>query len=190
MRYPPVVSRLTSPTDHHPPGPPWYVLWSEARAEKKVAERLAAKGCEVWLPTATERRQWSDRWKTVTVPLFPGYLFASTDGSGYLGLLRTPGVLTLVKEAGRPAELSAAYVDELRRVIAHPELAVEAVQDAIPPGSEVLVREGPLAGFRGQVVESRGGRKLLVRIHGIGRAFLCTLGHASVTLVTETGAAA
>ena len=173
-----------------PPDDPWYVVWSEARAEKKVAERLAARGCDVWLPTVTEKHRWSDRWKMVTRPLFTGYLFAATRGAGYVPLLRTPGVLTLVKEGAQPAVLTPAYVADLRRIVEHPELGVEPLepQATFVPGDEVLVREGPLAGFRGQVMELKGARWLVVWIPSIGRGLLCTLGDAAVTRVT--GAAA
>lgn len=159
----------------------WYVVWSEARAEKKVAERLVSRGCDVWLPTFTERRRWSDRWKTVTMPLFTGYLFASTRGAGYVPLLRTPGVLTLVKEGREPAQLEASYIAALRRLVDHPELAVEpAVRECFEPGDEILVREGPLAGYRGQVVQLRGARRLAIWIDSIGQGILCTLGDADV----------
>lgn len=67
----------------------WLVLWTESRAEKKVAERIAAQGIEAWLPTVTERHRWSDRWRTVVLPLFPGYLFAR--GAAHVHrVLRTP----------------------------------------------------------------------------------------------------
>lgn len=161
---------------------PWYVVWTEARAEKKVAERLAAQGCEVWLPTVTEKHRWSDRWKMVTRPLFPGYLFAATYGAGYVPLLKTPGVLTLVKEGLKPAVLTSEYIAGLQRIIEHPELAVESVtREQFAPGDEVLVTEGPLAGYRGQVVERRGARRLVVWIGTVGRGILCTLGDAAVS---------
>jgi transcription antitermination factor NusG len=126
----------------------------------------------------------------VTRPLFTGYLFAATRGEGYVPLLKTPGVLTLVKEGGKPAALTPAYVGDLRRIVEHPELAVEPLepQATFVPGDEVLVREGPLAGYRGQVTELKGARRLVVWIPSIGRGLLCTLGDAAVTRVT--GAAA
>ena len=49
----------------------WLVIWTESRAEKKVASRIAAQGMESWLPTITERHRWSDRWREVVLPLFP-----------------------------------------------------------------------------------------------------------------------
>lgn len=160
----------------------WYVVWTEPRAEKKVAERLASKGCDVWLPTVTEKRRWSDRWKSVTLPLFPGYLFTCTRDAGYVPVLRTPGVRTLVKERGEPAVLTQDYIERLRTVVENPIAGVEVVPEQFEfvPGDEVLVREGPLAGFRGFVTELRGARRLLVRVSGIGRGLLCVLGAALV----------
>jgi transcription antitermination factor NusG len=171
------------------PATPWYVVWSEARAEKKVAERLAAKGFAVWLPTVTERHRWSDRWKTVTVPLFTGYLFAAS-AAGPAPLLKTSGVLTLVKSGTVPATLTAEAVAELKRIVEHPELAVEALppDDPFEPGDEVLVREGPLTGCRGRVLELRGARRLVVWIAQIGRGLLCTLGDATVVRATPEAA--
>lgn len=160
----------------------WYVIWSEARAEKKVAERLLSAGFDVWLPTVTERRRWSDRWKDVTVPLFPGYVFAGTRGAGFVPLLRTPGVRKLVKDGERPATLAPDYVSRLQSVICDPALAVEPVDVAYDfvPGDEVVVQEGPLAGIRGSVVERRGARRLLVWLASVGGGLFCTLGTAAV----------
>lgn len=148
----------------------------------KVAGRLAAKGCAVWCPTTTEKRRWSDRWKAVTVPLFPGYLFASTRGSGYVPLLRTPGVLTLVKEGLHPAVVDEGFINRLRGALDNPLVEAEPapLEFAYHPGAEVLVRDGPLAGLRGIVTELRGTRRLLVRVHHVGRGLLCTLGTAAV----------
>ncbi len=146
-------------------------------------------GYAVWLPTVTERHRWSDRWKMVTTPLFPGYLFASTR-EGYVPLLKTPGVLTLVKEGLRPAELSSTYITDLRRVIENPAMAAEALSsdERFLAGDDVLVREGPLAGFRGTVTEVRGPRRLIVWIPSIGRGLLCTLGDVAVTRVADSTA--
>ena len=167
---------------------PWYVVWSEARAEKKVAERLSAKGYAVWLPTVTEKHRWSDRWKMVNKPLFPGYLFAAT-GDGYVPLLKTPGVLTLVKEGLKPATLTSDYIKSLQRLVENPELAVESVTpEQFALGDEVLVKDGPLAGHRGQVVELRGARRLLVRILSIGRGLLCTIGDTAGTRASGVAA--
>src|SRR3954464_14461478 len=95
----------------------WFVVWSESRAEKQVESRIAAKGIEPWLPKVTERRKWSDRWRNVVLPLFPGYLFARGRMDQLHSLLRTPGVVSVVKSAGRPALLSDGFISSLRNAI-------------------------------------------------------------------------
>src|SRR5258705_7477776 len=95
----------------------WLVLWTESRAEKKVASRLRALGIDLWLPTVTERHRWSDRWRNVVLPLFPGYLFARGGGAHVSRLLRTPGVLTVVKAGGKTALLSDTFVTSLRQAV-------------------------------------------------------------------------
>src|ERR1051325_5607327 len=84
-------------------GPAWLAVWTKARAEKAVANDLAALSVPHWLPIMVARRRWSDRWKNVSVPLFPNYLFAQSTGSDWHSLLRVPGVLTVVKQGRTPA---------------------------------------------------------------------------------------
>lgn len=154
------------------------VIWTESRAEKKVASRLAAQGFEQWLPTVTERRKWSDRWRDVVIPLFPGYLFARGDLSQVYKVLRTPGVMTIVKNGGRAATLSDSFIASLRSVLDSGGFEAEPVTAPVDylPGDEVVVREGPLAGLRGVIQEVRNGRRFVVWIQEIGRGVAFTLG--------------
>lgn len=161
----------------------WYVIWTEPRAEKKVASRIAARGDDVWLPTYTSKRRWSDRWKEVVLPLFPGYLFAKTVSGGWRDLLQTPGVLTLVKHGGVPAVLQDDFVENLRAIVTAPAGEPEPVAQLplrVCPGDEVIVQDGPLAGARGRVIEIRGARRLLIWVEAIGRGIQCTIGSAQV----------
>src|SRR5579859_6864423 len=109
----------------------WFVVWTESRAEKKVASRLAELGLEQWLPTITERRRWSDRWREVVLPLFPGYLFARGAAAELPRVLRTPGVLTVVKDGPKPARLSNVFVKSLRSALESSGLPAAAVVDPI-----------------------------------------------------------
>lgn len=56
--------------------PKWVALYTHPRAEKMVSSRLEERGIENYLPIRTCRHTWSDRIKTVSTPLIPGYLFA------------------------------------------------------------------------------------------------------------------
>jgi transcription antitermination factor NusG len=160
----------------------WFVIWAESRAEKKVSKRLQSMGLSVWLPVVSERHRWSDRWKDVECPLFPGYLFARASGADWHRILRTPGVLTVITENGKPAVLSDAFVAALRDAIgrsgAEPESVDESVDYAV--GDEVIVLEGPLLGVRGVVRDLRGRRRLVIWVAEIGRGVAFTIDSALV----------
>lgn len=171
------------------PADPWFVIWAESRAEKKVEQRLAAMGLSPWLPLVKERHRWSDRWREVWCPLFSGYLFAKASNADWHKILRTPGVLTVVKEGGKPALLADSFVMSLRDAIGREGAAPEAVTERVDyvPGDEVIVREGVLCGVRGIVRERRGGRQLVIWVAEIGRGVAFTIGSAMVKAVPDRG---
>lgn len=53
----------------------WYVLYVKSRWEKKVNESLMNVHIESFLPLVKSARQWSDRKKINSSPLFPSYVF-------------------------------------------------------------------------------------------------------------------
>ncbi len=166
---------------------PWFVIWAESRAEKKVEQRLTALGLTPWLPKVTERHRWSDRWCDVQCPLFPGYLFAKAESVNWRQILTTPGVLTVVKEGGKPALLSNAFVTSLRDAIGRDGAAPEPINEPVEyaPGDEVIVQEGVLAGVRGVVQERRSGRSLVIWVAQIGRGVAFTIGSALVKIAFD-----
>jgi transcription antitermination factor NusG len=168
---------LTRPTG-------WFVVWTESRAEKKVASRIDAIGIDHWLPTIKQRHRWSDRWRDVVLPLFPGYLFIRGDSRRLHQVLRTPGVLSVVRAGDKPAVLSDTFVSSLRQAVEYS--ATDACVVANPHDykldDEVVVQEGPLAGLRGVVQQLRGARHLVVWVKEIGRGVAFTIG---VTLVAR-----
>ncbi len=70
----------------------WYALNVRPRFEKYVRTHLEDKGYEVFLPTYTATRRWSDRVKSVSLPLFPSYIFCKFDVHARFPILVTPGV--------------------------------------------------------------------------------------------------
>lgn len=165
-------------------GAPWFVIWTHPRAEKKVEKRIGALGLDVWLPTVTERHRWSDRWKEVSLPLFPGYLFVRARAVEWQTVLSTRGILTVVKHAGAPALLSADFIAGLRRGIDSESLPVETVDAAeFEKGDEVVVQEGVLQGVKGVVREKRNRRQLVIWVEEIGRGVALTIGSALVTSI-------
>jgi hypothetical protein len=78
--------------DYLPEGPDWFAIYTKHQHEKLAARSLAYKGLEVFLPVYTAVRQWSDRTKELSLPLFPCYLFLRGRLEQRLSILTTPGV--------------------------------------------------------------------------------------------------
>jgi hypothetical protein len=61
-----------------------------------VASGLAMRGYSTFLPLFRSRRQWSDRFQDIDLPLFPGYVFSRLDVNHRLPALLIPGVVRIV----------------------------------------------------------------------------------------------
>src|ERR1700751_951945 len=79
----------------------WYGVQTRARHEKVVASRLSEKGVATFLPTVTEVHRWSDRKKTVELPLFSCYLFVNLASSNE-DLQRVLRIENVLGFAGNP----------------------------------------------------------------------------------------
>lgn len=143
----------------------WRVFYTKPRAERKAAERLAAAGVELLLPLREESRHWSDRKKTVQVPLFKSYLFARTDERERLRVLEDEGIVKTVSFGGRMAQVTNDEVDRLVLLNESPDLVEDIVQiSAFPAGTEVLVHRGPLKGMVGHIMPHRLAGRLYVNV--------------------------
>lgn len=147
----------------------WRVFYTRARAEKKAEERLEDRRIEVLVPKKKEIRQWSDRKKEVTVPLFRNYLFANVDEKDRLRVLRTKGIVRCVHFHGEPARLREDTVEQLKRTQQAPDrLSTVDLRPEI--GETVTITKGPLKGLTGEVQQHRGQMYLLVRVEAIRQA--------------------
>lgn len=137
----------------------WFAFYVKPRHEKKVSERLSSH-YEIYSPLKEERVQWSDRWKTVTKPYIPGYIFARVTGKERLALLNDPSVFRTVCRKGRPAVIREEEINDMKRIIDDPD--VENLRlESISPGDRVEVAGGELASVNGVVVAIKGDRAVL-----------------------------
>jgi transcription antitermination factor NusG len=140
----------------------WYALRVKSRAEKVVAMMARNRGFEEFLPVYQSRHQWSDRKKTVELPLFPGYVFCRLAPERRLPLLTIPGVLHLVGIGKAPAPIEEAEINAIR-------MAVDSGLCAEPwpfleIGQRVVLDGGPLAGLEGILIEARKQQRLVVSV--------------------------
>jgi transcription termination/antitermination protein NusG len=148
----------------------WYALHTRPRHEKLVEQRLQDHGVATFLPIITEVHRWSDRKKSVQLPLFSCYVFAKLipNRAERLRVLRVEGVLGLV---GSHNEGSPIPDDQIH--------AVQMVVDAAVPwsshpflkiGQRVRIRSGALDGLEGILVSRNGNDTLVISVDAIQRS--------------------
>ncbi|MCK5688559.1 transcription termination/antitermination NusG family protein [Myxococcota bacterium] len=152
----------------------WYALLVHSRQEKKAAFELERLGFEVFLPTLSERRIWSDRVRDVQTPLFPGYLFVrlALRSSSRLSLLKVKQVSDLVGRLPGDDRIARPVHDEeilsLQTVLSS-ERFVDPVS-RMEKGTKIRAFAGPLKGVLGTVdTVADGKRRLSVHIELLGR---------------------
>ncbi|MGA3212677.1 MAG: UpxY family transcription antiterminator [Terriglobales bacterium] len=148
----------------------WYGLHTRSRHEKIVAQRLEEKGVTTFLPLVTETHRWSDRKKSVQMPLFSCYVFAKfvPNRSERLRVLRVEGVFGLVGAKGEGIAIPDEQIDAVRSLVEgqlpwspHPFLQI---------GQRVRIKSGALDGLEGVLVQRNGDRTLVISVDAIQRS--------------------
>jgi transcription antitermination factor NusG len=146
----------------------WYAVYTSANHEKRVAEQMAQRSVEHFLPQYASVRRWKDRRVQLDLPLFPGYVFVRFALRDRLRVLKIPSVVCLVSFGGQPAALPDEIVTQLReglagklRVEPHPYLTV---------GRRVRVLRGSLAGTEGILVRKKGSFRVVLSLELIQRS--------------------
>jgi transcription antitermination factor NusG len=146
----------------------WYAVCTRHQHEKAVSERLSGIGFDVFLPTYEVFRQWKDRVKRLSLPLFPCYVFLRFGLERRPEVVSTIGVHSIVTFAGRPAPIPEIQIDAIKRVIEN-HLQVEP-HPFLSCGDWVRVTFGPLAGIEGIVIRRKSGFRLILSAELLGRS--------------------
>lgn len=143
-------------------GPHWYALQTRAQHEKIVAQTLADKGYEEFLPLYRSRRRWSDRIKELELPLFPGYVFCRFDLEQRLPILVTPGIHHIVGIGKTPWPVEDAEIATIQSLV-RTGLPTEPWQ-FLQVGQQVRIDSGPLEGLKGLLLAVRKPYRLVVSV--------------------------
>ncbi len=140
----------------------WFALRVKSRCEKVVATIAHNKGFEEFLPIYVSRHRWSDRLKSVELPLFPGYVFCRLDPQYRLPLLTIPGVLHFVGIGKAPIPIDENEITAIQTAV-QSGLVVEPWA-YLEVGQRVRLREGPLAGMEGIFVGTAKQERIVVSV--------------------------
>src|ERR1700686_2106509 len=138
----------------------WYAVYTRHQHEKSVAENLLGRGLDVFLPVYDALRQWNDRQKRLSLPLFPCYVFFRGNLEKRVRVLSTPGVHSIVGFAGQPAVIERSEIEAIR-VAVESHFGIEP-HPFLRHGDRVRVKCGPLAGIEGILVRKRGLARLVL----------------------------
>lgn len=151
----------------------WFAVYTKSRAERVVRDHLQDQGLEPFLP---EHLVWSrrrDRRLSISVPLFPGYLFVrlAPRNEMLIRVLRTSGVVSILGQGpgtGRPQPVPDQEVESLKLMLAGPGRV--SPEPYLRTGDRVRVISGPLTGCTGFVLHRRGAQRLVVSLHIMERS--------------------
>jgi transcription antitermination factor NusG len=140
----------------------WFALQIRSRWEGTTAALLRGKGLETLLPTYTTKRKWSDRFKVVEAPLFPGYVFCRFDVHNRLPVLITPGVISVVGRGKTPIAVDEKEILSIQATIGSgihlepwPYLEI---------GERVRVKDDVLDGMEGILTNFKGSDRVVISV--------------------------
>lgn len=156
----------------------WYAVSTRSRHEKRVAEQLREMRVESFLPMYQAVRRWADRTKTVTLPLFPGYLFVEIPWSERLRVLQLPGVVRFVGFSGSPTPVPDAEIKTLQNALKN-QVSIEP-HPYLKVGCRVTIKSGPLQGSEGILVRKKSVERLVLSLDLIMRSVSVEVSAADV----------
>lgn len=161
----------------------WQVLYVNSRAESKVADRLSAKGFEVFCPMKVVVKQWSDRKKKVKEPYFRSYVFVHLNQSDRFDILQTPGVVGFVYWLHKPAIIPEKEMQEVITFFDdHPLQKI--ICESFETGQTLQIKEGLLQRKTGVVVR-QSKHKVVLQIHQLGISLSVEVPKSTVSSIKD-----
>jgi len=165
----------------------WYALHVRTRFEKYVQNHLEDKGYDVFLPTYVTKRQWSDRVKSLSLPLFPSYVFCRFDVHERLPILMTPGVNFIVGAGKSHTPVEEKEISAIRQVL---DSGIATTPwPYLKVGEQVQIEAGPLEGLTGLVVRMKDECRLVVSVSLLMRSVSVELDRRWIKPLTSASAA-
>ncbi len=146
----------------------WFAVHTKSRHEKMVARELDAKQVQCYLPVYWTARHWSDRSKSVLLPLFPGYLFARICRHEQWLILETRGIARILGGSSGPTPIPEKQILDLE-ILVESQMPMQPHSGLIA-GQRVRVIHGPLTGVEGILQNYKSGHRLAVNVKLLGRS--------------------
>ena len=168
------------------PAEPWTVAHTRSRQEKVLARHLQSLGIHHYLPQYERQVRRGSRRFVSYLPIFPGYVFLRPDSSVRTDIFRSGVVVKLLEVLDQ--DLLHA---ELRQLRALQESGASLIPYAdLAVGDLVRIVDGPFGGYRGQILRSPSGPRLIVSVSMLQRYVTVEFDRSSLARVSGGGSAA
>lgn len=156
----------------------WFAIQVVPRYEIKASILLGFKGYQCYVPMHMARRKWSDRIKTLKLPLFPGYIFCRFQDVPTGRIVDTPRVIRIVSFGGKPSTVGDDEIEAVHRVADKgtnpqpwPYLRV---------GQRVQISSGPLAGIAGILTRIKNHHRLVISLEAVMKSISVEIGSSDI----------
>ena len=156
----------------------WYALQVRARREDSTAILLSGKGYQTFLPTFKTQKGWSGKFRDLTAPLFPGYVFCQFDVCNRLPILVTQNVLAIVGRGRTPVHVEDSEIAALHTMV-HSGIQAEPVP-YLEVGQQVRIENGALNGIEGILISFKGSTRIVVSVSLLRRSVALEIDRLSV----------
>lgn len=149
----------------------WYAIFTKPRSEKKVLERMLDNDINAFLPLIKTVRQWSDRKKTVQLPLIPSYVFVNIEERNLNKTLPIPGTVNVLKYLGKPAKIRDFEIENLKILSdSNEKFEISNIINVVT-GDTVEVTKGPFMGLIAICEKTGNSHRVVVKIESLGSGF-------------------
>jgi transcription antitermination factor NusG len=149
--------------------PRWHVVYVRPHHEKMIAQRLQEEQIDVFLPLRSTLKQWSDRKKKVTEPLFSCYLFVNITLREYYKILNVPGVIKYVCFEGKAATIPEIQIQTIKNLL-NSNFELEETPVSLKKGNKVRIIFGSLKDIDGELIMYKNRKRVLIRIEEINKS--------------------
>lgn len=161
-----LLEALWGGSDHAALPGRWFVVHTQPRQEKALAESLGALSVPHFLPLVRKLKFYGHRRRQTEVPLFSGYLFAWGDREAEFRAIETKRVANVIQVADQ--QRLAHELLQIRRAT-QGGVALEPYR-YLTVGRRCRVTAGPLLGVEGLIEALPKPDKVVLQVHALGQA--------------------
>ncbi|MCB1144618.1 MAG: UpxY family transcription antiterminator [Leptospiraceae bacterium] len=152
----------------------WFALYTKPRTEKKLNALLRKHSVDSYLPLIPTKKKWSDRIKTIELPLFTSYLFVKIKyREEALKVLKLPQSVGFVFQQGKPAILDEEEIEIIKMSVEEfPDRIKVREEEMFQKGREVKIHTGPFAGRNAIIEKIKNKVFVVLKVKSIQKTLL------------------